>query len=73
MSISSKLVRRPNETQAVKMRPSQLVAEIIVHGRFDRLGRAVARLVQRPRDLLVPTPCCRPTPARRSPSRWSAA
>ena len=31
----------------------QLVAEIIVHGRFDRLGRAVARLVQRPRDLLV--------------------
>ena len=34
----------------------QLVAEIIVHGRFDRLdrmGRAVERLVQRPRDLLV--------------------
>ena len=31
----------------------QLVAEIIVHGRFDRLGRAVARLVQRPCDLLV--------------------
>jgi len=41
----------------------QLVAEIIVHGRFDRLGRAVAkvlgakilveRLVQRVGDLLV--------------------
>ena len=31
----------------------QLVAEIIVHGRFDRLGRVVARLGQRPRDLLV--------------------
>ena len=31
----------------------QLVAEIVVHGRFDRLGRAVDALVQRPRDLLV--------------------
>src|SRR5262249_21761201 len=31
----------------------QLVAEIIVHGRFDRRGCASERLVRRPRDLLV--------------------
>ena len=31
----------------------QLVAEIIVHSRFDGVGRAVVRLVERPRDLLV--------------------
>ena len=31
----------------------QLVAEIVVHGRFDRLGRAIERAVQLPRDLLV--------------------
>jgi hypothetical protein len=31
----------------------QLVAEIIIHGCFDRFGRAVERLDQRPRDLLV--------------------
>ena len=28
-------------------------AEVVVHGRFDRLDRAVGRFVQRPRDLLV--------------------
>jgi hypothetical protein len=31
----------------------QLVAEIVVHGRFDRLGRAVEPVAQLPRDLLM--------------------